>query len=1077
MSRSELMRQRRHAKLKARKEEEEEEEAARIKRIKRKRELVTAKEAEARRVRAVHQEEDKITRKIKSKKRRPGKNGVVKDEDEPAKVRAVKVEQPPAYRSLSQNLYRKPLVRSTVPLGDVPTCDCRPAGETLEGPDGAVKGEAGEGMVSEGCGPDCAMRAVYMECAPGCCPSLAPGEVYCCNSSIQTRSFPRTEVFKTGDKGWAMRLLEDVEADTILVEYLGEVITETECLDRMASYAHGDDFYFMALDAGLVLDARPMGSTARFANHHCEPNSRLQKWVVQGEPRLALVSQEPIRAGDEITYNYHYFEDGLDCPRQKCLCGARNCSKLVGGRVEVRESDRWCARVRSALDREPLAPPVLQTALAELVKEVETSPDETGLRADVEGGEDFAQAVALLEEAREWDQWLRTRLVSGMGLDAEEVAALLTSAPARVRTAGSIDLRARVGQAQRLEKALAFYAPSLGGVAGSGAMDWRDMVRFVRDADAVAPLLTGPLMAQLMQLYGTVTAWALRHIAPHCSELPSWSHNRRHMSSSLWPTIHKVGKLYGVPVSPLPLAVCDLLEDRSEAFLLRSQLRALSMNDPSEKDLSRALAAAVMHRDGVGRGAVGAAPPAPPINPEDMNPKKLHCYCWLPELESEPGLGVMLCCDVCARWCHPQCINMTPTAANTSKSRTGFACPLCLHARNAVCGYARAPSLEWQIPRVKSSAEIDRKTKTFDALAREVWGERLAARAAQAAGTGVEVRQTTPIAPAAAADTDVPPVPQAGQPTVSASSSSSSSASPPAKLLLSSSPPPGMPLAAATGLLPRTYTRSGFKSRELLAALEAARGLRVANVPAVRMLHLLLSFHKDWAARVSEALVLASTAPSAGGAAPLASPSPPGGTLALPRLTPPAPSPRDPAVEPFAYCVDAFGEARMDQELSALQQWLWLYLEMRVVMVCPDLVAELRRAIWLLQARALVRTLARAFSSCAAAVPELAVTDQPATAPPVRATLAELADAIAGGEACGASGRVEVAALRWALAEARAAMSAAGAFLSQQGLAQDAAHRLEEAVTHSEKVNHTAIPENTRARHETMRPQEPLTRP
>ena len=240
------MQQRRHAKLKSQKEEEEAEEAARIKRIKRKRALMVAKEAEVRRERAENQEKDKSMSKIKSKKRRSGKNGVVKDEDEPAKARAVKEEQPPAYRSLNQNLYRKPLVRSTVPLDDVPTCDCRPAGEILDGPDGAVKGGAGgEGTISEGCGPDCAMRAVYMECAPGRCPSLAPGEVYCRNSSIQTRSFPLTEVFKTPDKGWALRVLQPVEADTILIEYLGQVISEAECLDRMASYADGDDFYFM----------------------------------------------------------------------------------------------------------------------------------------------------------------------------------------------------------------------------------------------------------------------------------------------------------------------------------------------------------------------------------------------------------------------------------------------------------------------------------------------------------------------------------------------------------------------------------------------------------------------------------------------------------------------------------------------------------------------------------------------------------------------------------------------------------------------------------------------------------------
>jgi hypothetical protein len=173
-------------------------------------------------------------------------------------------------------------------------------------------------------------------------------------------------------------------------------------------------------------------------------------------------------------------------------------------------------------------------------------------------------------------------------------------------------------------------------------------------------------------------------------------------------------------------------------------------------------------------------------------------------------------------------------------------------------------------------------------------------------------------------------------------------------------------------------------------------------------------------------------------------------------------SPQDPTVQPFAYCVDSFGEARMDKELSVLQQWLWLYLEMRVVLVCPDLVADLRRAIWLLQARALVRTLARAFSSCT-------VTAPPATAPPVRVTLAELTAAIVGGEACGASGRVELAALRWAQEQARATLFAAGAFLTQHGLAQDANNSLEEALAHYEKVSRVTQP--SIARIEVMRSQ------
>ncbi len=42
-----------------------------------------------------------------------------------------------------------------------------------------------------------------------------------------------------------------------------------ECRNRLDDPTRGKDFYFASLDSGLVLDAKPMGSVARFANHSC----------------------------------------------------------------------------------------------------------------------------------------------------------------------------------------------------------------------------------------------------------------------------------------------------------------------------------------------------------------------------------------------------------------------------------------------------------------------------------------------------------------------------------------------------------------------------------------------------------------------------------------------------------------------------------------------------------------------------------------------------------------------------------------------------------------------------------------
>ena len=230
------------------------------------------------------------------------------------------------FKMLQQNSYRgHDVTKPEISFESVPTCNC---------------------SMASGCNESCQNRLVLMECAPGNCPSLFRGkDEYCSNTVIQRRAFPATEVFKTRSCGYGLRLLEDVGPGTIIIEYLGQVITCEEGQRRMSSMKNSDDFYFMSLGNGLMLDAKPMGSNARFANHSCDPNCTLQKWTVLGETRLVLVSFREIRAGMEITYNYNYYADGLgDIPRQKCQCGATSCSGSIGGRMISSVEQKWMDR-------------------------------------------------------------------------------------------------------------------------------------------------------------------------------------------------------------------------------------------------------------------------------------------------------------------------------------------------------------------------------------------------------------------------------------------------------------------------------------------------------------------------------------------------------------------------------------------------------------------------------------------------------------------------------------------------------------------------------------------------------------
>ena len=160
---------------------------------------------------------------------------------------------------------------------------------------------------------------------------------WCANTVIQRAQFPPVEVFKSATCGFGLRSPQTLFPSTIIAEYTGEVITDQECLRRMGKYKITDAFYFASLGKGLILDAGKMGSVARFANHHCVPNCALQKWSVNGEPRVVLITLDKVIPPDtELCYNYHYCDDGLeldDSQRQPCNCGASNCAGTIGGKV------------------------------------------------------------------------------------------------------------------------------------------------------------------------------------------------------------------------------------------------------------------------------------------------------------------------------------------------------------------------------------------------------------------------------------------------------------------------------------------------------------------------------------------------------------------------------------------------------------------------------------------------------------------------------------------------------------------------------------------------------------------------
>jgi [histone H3]-lysine4 N-trimethyltransferase ASH1L len=85
----------------------------------------------------------------------------------------------------------------------------------------------------------------------------------------------------------------------------------------------------MSFDQNMIIDATT-GSIARFVNHSCQPNCRMVKWIVSGQPRMALFAGDrDIMTGEELTYDYN-FDPFSSKNVQKCLCGSPNCRGVLG---------------------------------------------------------------------------------------------------------------------------------------------------------------------------------------------------------------------------------------------------------------------------------------------------------------------------------------------------------------------------------------------------------------------------------------------------------------------------------------------------------------------------------------------------------------------------------------------------------------------------------------------------------------------------------------------------------------------------------------------------------------------------
>ncbi|EEE68776.1 hypothetical protein OsJ_27487 [Oryza sativa Japonica Group] len=118
--------------------------------------------------------------------------------------------------------------------------------------------------------------------------------------------------------GWGSRALEAIEKDDFVIEFVGEVIDDETCEERLEDMRRRGDknFYMCKVKKDFVIDATFKGNDCRFFNHSCEPNCQLQKWQVNGKTRLGVFASKAIEVGEPLTYDYSFRL--LKCITQNC---------------------------------------------------------------------------------------------------------------------------------------------------------------------------------------------------------------------------------------------------------------------------------------------------------------------------------------------------------------------------------------------------------------------------------------------------------------------------------------------------------------------------------------------------------------------------------------------------------------------------------------------------------------------------------------------------------------------------------------------------------------------------------------
>ncbi|RYH13592.1 SET domain-containing protein-lysine N-methyltransferase [archaeon] len=512
------------------------------------------------------------------------------------------------------------------------------------------------------------------ECVPEYCANsslqddvLSGNPGFCDNTAITLQRFPKTEVFETADRGYGLRLLVAVPADTIVAEYMGEVISNDAMWQRMKTYQATDDFYFANLGGGLTLDASSMGSLARFANHSCDPTCIMQRWTVKGEPRIVLAALRDLPAGSEVTYCYNFEDDDFannPVKHQVCRCGAKYCSGKVGKGAATRDAD-----LQSLVDKvksysEGSKSGSLET-LAELLEQMQKhKSNHIELATSCENlANIISQANGWLDDCQQLMATAKSQLV-----DITEVTSLLDRSPTCLRSDFKKQLKA---MSTAYEEVQGFVSKLL----ANSFVHWDDFLELCKLLNSAHPVNCKVAVDFLFGAYLPCLQWCAEHVAPFTTcleEIVSKTAGEgiSQHRSNYFSVLKKLMKAYYHDSTLLPDLLTfsvSQLNDRLSDFMKVHY----SSKNKAKKD-------------------------------QDEESEVVVCYCQT--LESAGDQTVCVQCSTCDQWFHPACMNF-PTAYTASmRKQDNFYCAACSFKVGLLSNFVFPPNSEWGTVKLKKKA-------------------------------------------------------------------------------------------------------------------------------------------------------------------------------------------------------------------------------------------------------------------------------------------------------------------------------------------------------------------------------------